>query len=98
MSYTKSMKHANNHRKDKYFQPIFGMPFKEGEHVESSLKIGLRTAESFHVRAKINDKWEQISENFPTEDEAIEKSFELDKIYNNCTRIYSDKGIHISGW
>jgi len=97
MSYEKAMKHSSNPRKSKFYQPVLGMPFKEGERVESTLSIGLRTAESFHVKADINNKWEQVSENFLTEDEAIDKSFELDKIYNR-TRIYSDKNMHISGW
>lgn len=98
MSYEKAMK--RNNRRNKAFQPILGMPFeglKEGEHIESYASTAKRTAESFHVRAKINNEWIQISDNYITEDEATEKSFELDVIYNN-TRIYSDKGFKISGW
>lgn len=100
MSYKKAMKHSNNHRKDKFYQPILGMPFdglKEGEHIESYYSFAERTAESYHVRAKIDNEWIQVSEVFLSEDDAIDKSRELDKIYNH-TRIYSDKGMHVSGW
>jgi len=100
MSYNKAMKHINGHNKDKKYQPILGMPFeglKEGQHIESSYSIACRTAESYHIKAKINNEWIKISEDFISEDEATTESFKLDEIYNN-TRIYSDKDMHISGW
>lgn len=100
MSYVKAMKHSKNHRKDRFYQPILGMPFeglKEGDHVESQLHIGLRTAESYHIRIKIDNVWIKISKDYLTEDEATIEAIELDKKYCN-TRVYSDKGIHISGW
>jgi hypothetical protein len=100
MSYNKAMKHANNHRKDRFYQPILGMPFdglKEGEHVESYASIAKRTAESYHVKAFIDNEWKRVSEDYDTEDDAIDKSFELDKIYSR-TRIYSDKDMLICGW
>lgn len=96
MSYEKAMKHVNSHKKDRFYQPIFGMPFKEGEQVESYASIANRTAESYHVRAKINDDWVQVSEDFKTEDNAIDESRELDQVYG-YTRIYSDKGFRIAG-
>jgi hypothetical protein len=102
MSYNKAMKHSNNHRKDKYYQPVLGMPFeglKEGEHIESYQSIAERTAESYHVKAfnEINNTWERMSKDFLTESEAIDESFIFDeKGYR--TRIYSDKDMRVAGW
>lgn len=101
MSYNKMMKRVNGHRHDRDYQPILAMPFKNGEHVESYYSVAERTAESYHVRVRssINEEFVKISDDFSTEDEAIEycREKDLDNIYP-WVRIYSDKGMHISGW
>jgi hypothetical protein len=104
MSYNKAMKHANNHRNDKFYQPILGMPFdglKEGEHVESYASVANRTATGFNVRVRDDrySEFKQISEDFKTEDEAVDfcKNNDLDNKYA-WVRIYSTEGMHISGW
>ena len=59
-----------------------------------------RTAESCNVRVRndINEDFIQISKEFQTEDEAIQYCIDndLDNKYK-WIRIYSDKGLHISG-
>lgn len=80
-------------------QPIlFAM---QGEHIESLASIAKRTAESCNVRVRndINEDFIQISKEFQTEDEAIQYCIDndLDNKYK-WIRIYSDKGLHISGW
>lgn len=101
MSYDKMMRRTKGHRHDKDYQPIFGMPFKENEHVESYASIAERTAESFHVRVRnsINEKFVKISEDFSTEDDAVQYCIDndLDNKYS-WVRIYTDKGLHVSGW
>jgi hypothetical protein len=103
MSYGKAMKHANNHRKDRFFQPILGMPFnglKEGEHIESHYSFAKRTATGYNVRVYDKEKREyvQASEEFLTEDEAVEFIKTLSEYDQLGSRIYSTEGMHISGW
>jgi hypothetical protein len=95
------MKYINSHRKDKFRQPVLGMSFeglKEGQHIESYASVAKRTAESFHVKEKnnITGEWKRISEEFETEDKAIDFCSTLENDLH--TRIYSDKDMHISGW
>lgn len=104
MSYSKAMKHCNNHRKDRYTQPILGMPFKglkENEHIESYYSVAKRTATGFNVRVRntINEKFTQITQEYKTEDEAVQYCIDnnLDNKYK-WVRIYSTEGMHISGW
>ena len=101
MSYNKMMKRLNGHRHDKDFQPILSMPFKENEHVESYHSIAERTAESYHVRVRndIDEEFKIISNDFKTENEAVDfcRENDLDNIYT-WVRIYTDKGMHVSGW
>jgi hypothetical protein len=101
MSYAKAMKHINSHRKDRYYQPVLGMPFKENERVESYKSIADRTATGFNVRVRnnINEDFTQITDEFKTEDEAIIYCIknDLDNKYN-WVRIYSTEGMKISGW
>lgn len=101
MSYDKMMKRVKGHRHDKDYQPIFGMHFEENEHVESHTSIAERTAESYHIRVRnsVNEKFIKISEDFPTEDDAIQYCIDndLDNKYL-WVRIYTDKGLHLSGW
>lgn len=104
MSYKKAMKHSNNHRKDRFCQPILGMPFeglKESEHIESYQSIALRTATGYNVRLRNdkNDYFKQVSEEFKTEDEAVQFCIDndLDNKYLQV-RVYSTEGMHVSGW
>lgn len=104
MSYEKVMKHNKNHRKDKFFQPVLGMPFeglKEGEHIESYYSVAMRTATGFNVRVRddINEEFKQITEDFITENDAVRYCIDndLDNKYK-WVRIYSTEGMHISGW
>ena len=103
MSYKKAMKHSNNHRKNKSYQPILGMPFeglKEGQHIESYSSVAQRTAESYHVRTKNNLKeFVRTSEDFKTEDDAIDWLREnLSKNDQLSSRIYTQAGMYVSGW
>ncbi len=103
MSYEKAMKHCNNHRKDRFYQPIFGMDFsnlKEGEHVESYHACAARTATGYNVRVYDKEKREyiQVSEEFKTEDEAVYFIDTLSEYDQLGSRIYSTEGMHISGW
>jgi len=104
MSYEKAMKHVNNHRKDKYYQSIFGMPFeglKEGEHIKSYHSVAVRTATGYNVRVRNNrfEEFIQITSEYKTEDKAIDFCIDndLDNKYSQV-RIYSTEGMHISGW
>lgn len=101
MSYNKMMKRANGHRHDKDYQPVLGMPLRENEHVESCVSIAKRTAESFliRVRSSINEKFRKVSDDFQTEDDAVQYCMDnnLDNKYL-WVRIYTDKGLHVSGW
>jgi predicted lipase len=100
MSYEKAMKHSRNHKKDKFYQPILGMPFKENEHVESYHSITQRTATGYNVRVYDNIKREyiQVSEEFETEDKAVDFIDNLSDFDKLGSRIYSTEGMHISGW
>lgn len=100
MSYEKAMKHNSNHRKDKFCQPILGMPFKVGEHVESYHSVAQRTATGYNVRVYDKKKREyvQASEEFNTEDQAVDFINKLPKYDKLGARIYSTEGMHISGW
>jgi len=103
MSYAKAMKHVNNHRKDKYRQPVLGMPFydlKEGEHIESCSSVAQRTATGYNVRVynKEERKYIQVSDEFKTEDEAIDIIETLSQYDQLGSRIYSTEGMHVSGW
>jgi hypothetical protein len=100
MSYTKMMKQVHNHRKDKFYQPVLGMPFKEGEHVESYSSIAHRTATGYNVRVYDKEKRQyiQVSEEFKTEDKAIDFLRTLTEYDQLCARVYSTEGMHISGW
>jgi hypothetical protein len=101
LSYEKAMKRTNGHRHDKDYQPIFGMPFKEGEKVESYASVAERTATGYNVRVYDKDKREyiQVSEEFNTEDEAVEFiNSKLSKYDQLGSRIYSTEGMKISGW
>jgi hypothetical protein len=103
MSYNKAMKHSNNHRKDKFCQPILGIPFdglKEGEHIESYHSIAQRTATGYNVRVYNKELREyiQISEELQTEDEAVNFINTLSEYDQLGSRIYSTEGMHISGW
>jgi len=103
MSYAKAMKF--NKRRNKAIQPCLSMPFDglpEGKHIESYTSKANRTATGYNVRVKEDNggDFQQVSEEFKTEDEAI------DYINNNScleqqykyVRIYSTEGMHISGW
>lgn len=50
-------------------------------------------------RHDINDEFVQISKEFPTEDDAVQycRDNDLDNKYK-WVRIYTDKGLQISGW
>lgn len=103
MSYSKAMKHANSHKKDKNYQPILGMPFdglKEGEHLESYHHFAKRTATGYNVRVynKESREYIQVSEEFITEDEAVNFIDTLSDYDKLGSRIYSTEGLHISGW
>lgn len=103
MSYAKAMKHSNNHRKDRYTQPVLGMPFndlKEGEHIESYHSFAKRTATGYNVQVYDKEKREyiQVSEEFNTEDEAVHFIKTLSEYDQLGSRIYSTEGMHISGW
>ena len=100
MSYEKAMKHSCNHKKDKFYQPILGMPFKGGEHVESYHSLAIRTATGYNVRVYDEEKREytQVSEEFSTEDEAVDYIYRLSEYDQMMSRIYSTEGMHISGW
>ena len=99
MSYRKMMKRTHGHNHDRDYQPILFAV--SGEHIESEFSIAQRTAKSFNVRVRndINDEFVQISEEFPTEDDAVQYCIDndLDNKYK-CVRIYTDKGLQISGW
>lgn len=101
MSYKKMMKRTNGHHHDKDYQPVLAMPMREGERIESLASMAERTAETFNVRVRnnINEKFVQISEEFSTEDDAVQycRDNDLDNKYK-WVRIYTDKGLHISGW
>ena len=101
MSYDKMMKRTNGHRHDKDYQPVFGMSFEENEHVESHVSIAERTAESYHVRVRnsVNEEFIKMSEDFPNEDDAVQYCIDndLDNKFSRV-RIYTDKGLHLSGW
>lgn len=101
MSYNKMMERAKGHRHDKDYQPVLVVPFKENEHVESLASIAERTAKSYHVRVRnsVNEKFIKISEDFPTEDDAVQycTDNDLDNKYL-WVRIYTDKGLYLSGW
>lgn len=99
MSYEKMMKRTNGHNHDKDYQPmLFAM---EGEHIESLKSIAERTAKSFNIRVRndISEDFIQISKEYPTEDDAVQYCIDndLDNKYK-WVRIYTDKGLHISGW
>lgn len=100
MSYEKVMKHSLSHRKDKFYQPILGMPFKECEHVESYHSVALRTATGYNVRVYDKEKREyvQVSGEFVTEDQAVDFVDTLPEYVQLGARIYSTEGMHISGW
>lgn len=103
MSYAKAMKHANNHKKDKFKQPILGMSFndlKECEHIESFHSFAKRTATGYNVRVYDKEKREyiQVSDEFNTENEAIYFLDTLTPYDKLGSRIYSTEGLHISGW
>lgn len=51
------------------------------------------------VRNHIHEEFIQISSDFPTEDDAVQYSRDndLDSQYG-WVRIYTDKGMHLSGW
>ena len=76
MSYTKAMKHSQNHKKDRFYQPIFGMDFsnlKENEHIESYHSMAVRTATGYNVRVYDKELREyiQVSKDFNTEDKQL---------------------------
>jgi hypothetical protein len=80
------------------------MPFeglKEGEHIKSYHAIAEEAATGFNIRVRNNknDKFEQITNEFKTEDEAVIYCIDndLDNKYLQV-RIYSTEGMHISGW
>lgn len=103
MSYAKAMKQSNNHRKDRFYQPILGMDFsdlKEGEHIESYHSFAKRTATGYNVRVydKEKRKYIQVSNEFATEDEAVNFLDTLIPYDKLGSRIYSTEGLHISGW
>ena len=103
MSYAKAMKHANNHRKDKFYQPILGMPFdglKDDEHIESYYSFAKRTATGYNVRVYDKEKrvYIQVSDEFKTENEAVIFIKTLSDYDKMGSRIYSTEGMHISGW
>jgi len=104
MSYAKAMKHSSNPRKNKCYQPVLGMPFeglKEGEHIESYHSRAIRIATSYNVRVSETYKgeFEQISEEFKTEDDAIDYIRENDIEENyKYVRIYNNEGMYVSGW
>lgn len=100
MSYEKAMKHSCSHRKDKFYQPILGMPFEECEHVESYHSIALRTATGYNVRVYDKEKREyvQVSGEFITEDQAVDFIDTLSEYDQLGARVYSTEGMHISGW
>lgn len=99
MSYEKMMRRTNGHRHDKDYQPIIAS--LSGEHIESLKSRADRTAESYHVRVRntINEEFVKISKDFETEDDAVQYCIEneLDNKYK-WVRIYTDKGLHLSGW
>jgi len=104
MSYAKAMKHSNNHRNDRFRQPILGMPFddlKEGQHIESGFSIASRTATGYNVRVRDSrdEDFEQVSKEFNTEDDAVIflRENDLDNKHLQV-RIYSTEGMHVSGW
>jgi hypothetical protein len=99
MSYEKMMRRTNSHHHDRDYQPmLFAM---DGHHIESASSIAERTAESYNVRVRndTNEEFVQISKEFNTEDEAIQYCIDndLDNKYK-WVRIYTDKGMHLSGW
>jgi len=102
MSYEKAMKHSNNPRKSKFYQPVLGMPFKEGERVESRHSMAIRIATSFNVRVSeiyIGSEFKQVSQEFNTEDEAVDYIRENDlELKHKHVRIYNNEGMHVSGW
>ena len=102
MSYEKAMKHSSNPRKSKFYQPVLGMPFKEGERVESRHSMAIRTATSFNVRVSdvyIGSEFKQVSQEFKTEDEAVDYIRENDlESKHKHVRIYNNEGMHVSGW
>lgn len=99
MSYNKMMRRTNGHRHDNDLQPmLFAM---EGKNIESGASLAERTAESFNIRVRnsINEKFVQIADGFSTEDDAIQYCIDNDLDSKYCwVRIYSDKGLHVSGW
>ena len=99
MSYEKVMKRTNGHRHDNDCQPIlFAM---DGKNIESMTSLAERTALLFNVRVRnsTNEDFIQISEDFLSEDEAVQycRDNDLENKYK-WVRIYTDKGLHISGW
>lgn len=100
MSYEKMMRRTNGHRHDKDYQPIL-TAFSQEHNVESLKSMAERTAESYHVRVRntINDEFLKISDDFETEDDAVQYCIDndLDNKYK-WVRIYTDKGLHLSGW
>lgn len=99
MSYEKMMKRTKGHHHDKDYQPmLFSM---NGNHIESRKSIAERTADTFHVRVRnhSHEEFVRISHDFLTEDDAVQYCMDndLDRQYG-WVRIYTDKGIHLSGW
>lgn len=99
MSYEKMMRRENGHRHDHDIQPIlFSM---DGKNIESEANIANRTMKSCHVevRNSINDRFIRVSGDFDTEDEAIQFCEDND-LYSQFAwiRIYTDKGLRLSGW
>ena len=105
MSYAKAMKHSSNPRKNKCYQPVLGMPFeglKEGEHIESYHSRAIRIATSYNIRVSDvykGTEFKQISQEFKTEDEAIDFIRENDlESKHKYIRIYNNQDMHVSGW
>lgn len=93
------MKRTNGHRHDRDYQPV--LMSLSGEHIESLSSIAQRTASTYNVRVRdrADEDFVQISEEFLTEDAAVTYCKENDLDNKNVwVRIYSDKGLHISGW
>ena len=90
MSYKQSMKHHQNHRKDKYFQQC-AFSFSDTK-IKSEAAIAEETAEKYIVKNVMTGDF--LSEYFDTEDKAVD--FIRQANYTSDVGVYTDKGLCIA--
>lgn len=100
MSYDKMMKRQKSHRHDNDLQPII-LSIPTDKDTESGVTLAERTANTFNVRVRdsINDDFVKVSDEFLTEDDAVQYIIDNNlEDKHKWVRIYTDAGLHLSGW